>query len=466
MPESRPRRFSDIARQAEYDLDAAWGSDPAASPTGGSEPPSSGSGQEPADAGQAPAPPAAMAEAEVSAAAADGLPEPPVPATHAFEPDPATLADDPSEWADDDEPAVAEPLAPEPVAPDPMAPDPMAPDPMAAEPLEPLPRVPDGVAHYVPVPPEPSIEGAPVSFSDAVTTVMPAIERPDSPVHFDQPELTVAAVFGQRVSVGKTRVPLWSLFAAGVGLALLLGGAAARLVLGPSAVQSPLLTPSVTVSAAVAPSAGPPTLVDRAGRGDPLALRQLQQRNPAERSVDESLALARGREVERSAELQKLAERVSGKPAIASAPETLKRLQEFIADPRTATEALRVVAGLPGSVGPDILYEVWTGTKKRNDTTRLAEELVNSRDVRVKASPALLVALDLRRADDCDEVAAILPRAIQHGDTRALRMLGKLVRRTGCGPRKSKDCYPCLRDGEEIMDAINAVRKRRAPKFL
>ena len=206
-------------------------------------------------------------------------------------------------------------------------------------------------------------------------------------------------------------------------------------------------------------------MAERAAAGDRAALRQLEERAPADRSVNESFALARGRELEQRAALEQLAERVRDKPALATAPQTLEKLLEFVANPRTATEALKVVASLPGSIGPDILYEVWTGTPQRNETTRLAEDLAYSHEVRAKASPALKVALDLRRAEDCDVIATILPRAIEHGDSRSLRMLGKLVRRKGCGPRKSKDCYGCLRDGDLIVDAINSVRKRRAPKF-
>ena len=454
MPESRQRRFSDIARQAESDLDAAWGSDPTASPAPDSEPPSSWPGRESSPPGTEPAPAAAAIGGQ--GAVADDAPVPSDQPARVMEPDPLTLADDPGEWADEDELAALEPVASEPAVPEPVVPAPWEPAlPPSVEP-----------GHHAPVAAEPSLEAGPVSFSDAVTTVMPAIERPDSPVHFDQPHLTGAAALRQHVLLGKTQVPLWTLFAAAAGTALLLGGVIAQLVLGGTPAERPSPVPSVSLSAAGAPSAGPSTLAERAALGDPAALRQLEKREPEDRSVDESFAVALGRELEQRAELEKLATRVRGKPALASDPATLEKLLEFVADPRTGTAALKVVATLPGSIGPDILYEVWTGTPERNDTTRLAEELVSSREVRVKASPALLVALDLRRTEECDAVAAILPRAIQHGDSRSLRMLGKLVQRKGCGPRKAQDCYSCLRDSELIMDAINAVRKRRAPKFL
>ncbi len=465
MPTSRPRRFSDIARQAETDLDAAWGSDPAASSAAQSEHPSSRSVHEPVGAGEQSAAALETLGGEVADTTAEKARVSTARSTDALEPDPLTLADDPGEWADDDEPAATESAAPEPVPLEPVAPEPVPLEPVAPEPWEPAPQPTVETVHHAPVVAEPSFEAGPASFSDAVTTVMPAIERPDSPAHFEQPQLGVAAALGQRVLVGTARVPLWTLFAAGIGIALLLGGALARLVLGAAPAEFPSAVPPVSASAAVVPSARSPTLARHAALGDPAALRRLESREPEDRSMDESLALARGRDLEQRAALDQLAERVRGKPAVASAPETREKLLEFVDDPRTATEALRVVASLPGSIGPDLLYEVWTGTPQRNDTTRLAEELVYSREVRAKASPSLLVALDLRHAEACDAVATILPRAIQHGDSRSLRMLGKLLRRTGCGPRKSEDCYPCLRGGEQIADAIAAVRSRRAPKF-
>jgi hypothetical protein len=44
--------------------------------------------------------------------------------------------------------------------------------------------------------------------------------------------------------------------------------------------------------------------------------------------------------------------------------------------------------------------------------------------------------------------------------------INRLARRTGCGANKRQDCYPCLRDGDLLKKAFNAVRVRREPELL
>src|SRR5262249_28807071 len=118
----------------------------------------------------------------------------------------------------------------------------------------------------------------------------------------------------------------------------------------------------------------------------------------------------------------------------------LSDLRKFTADPDTANEALSAMAALPGPVGPDLLYAVWTGTTGKTDVTELAQALVYSKDVRPKASPALSVALDLRAAQTCEQNRDLLPRVLNDGDQRALASLAKLNKKTGCGPTKLQDC--------------------------
>jgi hypothetical protein len=74
------------------------------------------------------------------------------------------------------------------------------------------------------------------------------------------------------------------------------------------------------------------------------------------------------------------------------------------------------------------------------------------------------VSLDLRQAERCEDNARIVPRAIEHGDRRALHLLTKLTRKYGCGPNKREDCYPCLRGSDALDQAVKAVKNRREPK--
>ena len=95
-----------------------------------------------------------------------------------------------------------------------------------------------------------------------------------------------------------------------------------------------------------------------------------------------------------------------------------------------------------------------------------ARALLLGKSVRAKASPPLAVALELRTTEDCEAVLAALPRVTEQGDKRSFVSLSKLQRKTGCGPTKRQDCYPCLRktDGQNALkDALKAVRTRREP---
>jgi hypothetical protein len=108
---------------------------------------------------------------------------------------------------------------------------------------------------------------------------------------------------------------------------------------------------------------------------------------------------------------------------------------------------------------------VWTSTSKKTPASELAESLVLSKEVRAKASPALAVALDLRTATTCEQTKQVLVRAAEHADRRSLYLIGKLSRKTGCGDNKRADCHPCLRDGDEIKNALKQSRKQAAPRY-
>jgi hypothetical protein len=132
-------------------------------------------------------------------------------------------------------------------------------------------------------------------------------------------------------------------------------------------------------------------------------------------------------------------------------------------DPATSREALSAMANLPGPISADLLYEVWTGTVERNESTELARMLLGSKEVSAKGSAALKVALELRSVDKCEALLPIVQRAVDSGDRRAFVPLTKLNRRNGCGPNKRSDCYPCLREGDELKNALLAARARREP---
>jgi DNA-binding response OmpR family regulator len=207
------------------------------------------------------------------------------------------------------------------------------------------------------------------------------------------------------------------------------------------------------------------SLLERASAGDREAIAALEQRPIAARSVQDAVALSKGRSALKRLEIEALRDEIAKNPALLEDKATVRRLISAGRDPAVAAEALTAIASLPGPSSADIIYQIWIGTQERTAATHLAEELALTDAIRKKASPALAVALDLRKAESCEQNQALLPRALAEGDGRALRPLNRLIRRTGCGPNKRLDCYACLRKGKQLREVIRAVRKRRGPRF-
>jgi hypothetical protein len=185
-------------------------------------------------------------------------------------------------------------------------------------------------------------------------------------------------------------------------------------------------------------------------------------------TVKEALAISEGLRREALERLAALGKRIKGRPALLDEQDTARQLIELARDDDTSREVLALLGEVTTARAVDVIYEVWTGTRGRTDATALAESLVYSKELRPKASEALSVALDLRKAEDpesCEERKAIVERAVSFADRRSLHLLGKLNLRRGCGPARRQDCHPCLREGKELAEAIEAARQRRGPEF-
>jgi len=294
------------------------------------------------------------------------------------------------------------------------------------------------------------------ALTTRVADDMLALEAPAEP-----PGLFRA--LGQPCSIFGVRVPLAVLWLIPTALAL---GALVVLLTAARVDTAPEVraAPPPPEASAKAPE---PSLRERAARGDLAAYETLNRVAERERSTADALALAKARAYVELRNLEQLARDIQAGRAKVADETTRERLLAFVTDARTAPEALAVLAQLPGPDGPDLLYEVWTGTKRSNETTQLAHELLYKPEVRQRASEALAVALDLRGDPACQDIPEILPRAKAHADWRSLHLLGKLLVVKGCGTDNRQDCYPCLRTvqyEEAIGDAIKVVRRRPRPK--
>jgi hypothetical protein len=207
------------------------------------------------------------------------------------------------------------------------------------------------------------------------------------------------------------------------------------------------------------------SLLERAAEGDEAALTKLDERPSAERSAEEALAMASGRSALRLRAAKELRQKLSRDAKLASDPEIVKALREHAVDIETQREALAAMAELPDERSADLLYEVWTRTPRRTPATELAEALLRSKDVRPKASKPVALAIELRDEQVCEKVPALIERAMNDADRRALPPLVRFLSKRGCGPNKGADCFPCLGKRDTVRDAIKAARERREPKL-
>ncbi|NUP05445.1 MAG: serine/threonine protein kinase [Polyangiaceae bacterium] len=110
-----------------------------------------------------------------------------------------------------------------------------------------------------------------------------------------------------------------------------------------------------------------------------------------------------------------------------------------------------------GHDGLEVLYAMIEGQGGSRGASLAWERLLRP-DVRVRLSPALEVAVELREAS-CKEKPRYFERAAEEGDERALRVL-KLLRSMRCDARRGECCYPKNRALERAYDTI---RKRVEP---
>jgi len=262
---------------------------------------------------------------------------------------------------------------------------------------------------------------------------------------------------GAGISVGLVLAPALVLWLGLVGLLLSLKAPAAAPHEGAVAASSSAAVPELA-AAAPAPVADKPAAP---------RLAELAGKSPEQLSSRELVLLAEGRADEQKTAVKALRSKIETNPAALQDKALQGQLLHFVSDGETARDALSALAAGPAPLGPDLLYEVWTGTTQRTEATDLARALLYSTDVRPKASPALSVALELRAAESCESYKAILPKALKDGDRRGLHLLVKLNAKRGCGPKKTDDCYACLReDADELTATINAVKSRRPPSYV
>jgi hypothetical protein len=272
------------------------------------------------------------------------------------------------------------------------------------------------------------------------------------------------------------RARITAFFRTPTGVAAASGAAVLAFIaafMGVRSLSSRSAPPAASAASAPVASARPgesaiDALLVRAEVGDTVAWRSLEARPDRGRSPREWFVLGEARfghaEIERGLDAYLHAAESDAK--YASHPRVLR---DLAAGARSDAweAALRVAAALPGPEGADILFDVWASTPKATAATQKARDLLATDSTRARASEAVRIAFDLRsvQGQSCDARRPLILRAAEHADTRAFRPLIMLASRSGCGPRKKGDCFPCLRVDDALDRAISRAKDHPAPDY-
>ncbi len=331
-------------------------------------------------------------------------------------------------------------------------------------------------------PPPPSMEASSVQYGDTVLSLarpglMPgAAETPHAAVVGERragqggvlaPLLERVPALAKPIHVGGQQIPLWWVAIGGAALVALSFVVVLTAALATSGGAGADGKATDELAAAAGPSLQ--EQMDLAKTGDREAIAFLQARPERKRTAPEWYALGRGLSVDGHVKLSLVAyEKAVGlDPALTSDTFLVKDIIAAAQSPATSADSLDLAVRALGATGADLVYEVYTRTKDRKGTTvhNNAKLRLKGKALRSKASPALLVVLDLNKARGCGAVKAVVVRAAKHADARASKKLKAYSHRRGCGFLGLRDCYGCLRGSTTLSDAIKRAKATPGPQF-
>ncbi|MEO5725633.1 MAG: hypothetical protein ABI134_13085, partial [Byssovorax sp.] len=217
------------------------------------------------------------------------------------------------------------------------------------------------------------------------------------------------------------------------------------------------------------PPPAPPTAssadLDAARAGGLVELGPLAQRFPSDVAVLKALMLAHASDKAGYSAAIGVARRLLDVAPATTMDADVRRVLLLGANgpPDVAAQAFDLLAARMGSAGPDLLFELVTTSSTAKLPKERAAKQLDDPAVRALASPALLVALELRAALPCGR-KPLLARARESGDARSLGYLKPMLPTTGCGFFRRGDCYDCFANRAELKEAIAAIEARRAPQ--
>jgi hypothetical protein len=210
----------------------------------------------------------------------------------------------------------------------------------------------------------------------------------------------------------------------------------------------------------------------RIDRGEAAAavpeLEQIEANNPDLSDVHKALCKGYAALGERAKMVKEAGEWGSRDPEGASRDDRIARdVRSAALEKETQDAAFDVLETKLGTAGPDALYDIAYGNVARGQPATIlrAKKSLMDDDVKKHMSPALAVTMKIRTSSNiCETRAKYFAEAKRSGDLRTIEALAPYLHKTGCGFLNSRDCFPCLRGGEDSVEAVIAAIRARSKK--
>jgi len=248
----------------------------------------------------------------------------------------------------------------------------------------------------------------------------------------------------------------------------------ASLILGLSkAVHAVRSAPRLSASAASGGSASPggsnaPEPVATAAEGEVqgaqkagvLGLEALAQKYPRDARLSLELARAALADKDYVKAVGAVGRALNLEPMLADNKQVASILFQTAQVKAASDASFALLFGPMGKHGPDVAYDLAATEGVKLWVRTRADQGLRSPDFNRLTTPELSIAVALRFASSCPQRYALLPRAKEVGDQRALGYLNLYRATTGCGRRQQADCYSCLRADSRLTEAIEAIKQR------
>jgi serine/threonine-protein kinase len=139
-------------------------------------------------------------------------------------------------------------------------------------------------------------------------------------------------------------------------------------------------------------------------------------------------------------------------------------LEDAKAKARSGDEASFAALERMGAPGMDALYELAYGPGAPGAAAARARKSLAKPELRANMSPALAVTMDIRNAPSCEAKKKHFAEAKISGDERTLAALQPYFATKGCGFANARDCWPCMRSGDDSLAKTAAAIKERVKK--